>query len=663
MGYVFRAEHVIIAKDYALKMLSPDQTDEISWKRFQSEGKAIARLDHPNIVKIYNMGIDSCECPYYVMDLLDGVALSECISDKTPLSLDEIIDLFVQIASGLSYAHGRGIIHRDIKPSNIMLVDSGSTYPRVKIVDFGIAKSIYDNSSEMQSLTATGEIFGTPYYMSPEQCLGQKIDARSDIYSLGCTLFETLTGRPPFRGESALQTVMMHQNAVSPTLSSVSGDNWNDNIEDIVAKMLMKKPAERYQTMDQVVHDLERIKASKEVGKNVETGFKSSVESGLEKIGLRHSVNASDKDQNLPIIHAVTAMVIVVASIFIFRAYSEATRPPVKMNATLNTGVQTMSQINAAKTLPNKPLDNDIAVLKAVKAITSNIDPKTGMRVFHCPPVCIGFFAWRLPKEQAFSFVFVTGKRWRNAINDVSVPANTPIYFMTNPRYNEAVWQYPQILSKFAPGDLQGLRLESDRAFEAFGNSQQMALQPQQATHLFKEAAVWNKIEYSGLSDFKVANDTLAELDKHQTLREFDIHPVSVDVAFLGKRTFLKQLKYLVINELTDCDPVLLGLKDSPNIEMLDVKTTPVTAVGLRALAKSNLKALRIDDCPLDDAAITAISQIKTLNRLNLGRIPFKPAQIPVLAKLKSLSVVVIQIGDWSPADQHRLKSLIPGLK
>ncbi len=198
MGYVFRAEHLIIGKEYALKMLAPDQINEVTWSRFQSEGKAIARLDHPNIVKIYNMGVDRGDCPYYVMDLLDGVALSDCIADKLPLSLDEILEMFIQLASGFGYAHSRGIIHRDVKPSNVVLVDSGGQYPTAKIVDFGIAKLVGANDLHHQSLTATGEIFGSPYYMSPEQCLGTEIDHRADIYSLGCTLFEVLCGHPPF---------------------------------------------------------------------------------------------------------------------------------------------------------------------------------------------------------------------------------------------------------------------------------------------------------------------------------------------------------------------------------------------------------------------------------------------------------------------------------
>jgi len=285
MGYVFRAEHLIMGNDYALKMLAPDQINEVTWSRFQAEGKAIARLDHPNIVKIYNMGVDQGLYPFYVMDLLDGVALSDCIADKLPLTLDDVLDMFIQLAAGFGYAHGRGIIHRDVKPSNVVLVDSGGQYPTAKIVDFGIAKLVGNGSDfKGQSQTATGDVFGSPYYMSPEQCLGSDIDHRADIYSLGCTLFEALAGAPPFAGQTAMATVLMHQSKPSPSLESVSGKYWSEEIEALVAKMLMKNPADRYQSMDQVRHDLERIQQHKAVGKNVETGFENLMESQLGDI-------------------------------------------------------------------------------------------------------------------------------------------------------------------------------------------------------------------------------------------------------------------------------------------------------------------------------------------------------------------------------------------
>ncbi len=176
MGYVFCAEHVIIKKlDYALKMLAPELVNETNMQRFEVEGKAISRLDHANIVKVYNMGLDQGDCPFYVMDLLDGQALSDYIAAGRGLALEECLDIFIQIARGLGYAHGKGIVHRDVKPSNILLLTGGAGRRQVKIVDFGIAKLLPSANLETQARTAAGEVFGSPFYMSPEQSMGDVI--------------------------------------------------------------------------------------------------------------------------------------------------------------------------------------------------------------------------------------------------------------------------------------------------------------------------------------------------------------------------------------------------------------------------------------------------------------------------------------------------------
>ena len=138
-----------------------------------------------------------------------GGTLAEII-DTGPMPAYRAVEIFRQVSAGLDAAHGQRVIHRDIKPGNIMVESFGEGMDRVKIVDFGIAKKVTENASEIQKLTQTGEVFGTPLYMSPEQCRGDKLDERSDIYSLGCVMFETLTAVPPFKGESAIATIMMH---------------------------------------------------------------------------------------------------------------------------------------------------------------------------------------------------------------------------------------------------------------------------------------------------------------------------------------------------------------------------------------------------------------------------------------------------------------------
>ena len=226
------------------------------------------------------MGIDK-GCPYFVMDLLTGMSLADRIKSSGPLSEKESLEIYLQVCAGLSCAHKSGIIHRDIKPANIMLIAAASGV-LVKIVDFGMARLQVPSGSASQALTASGEIFGSPYYMSPEQTLGEEMDARSDIYSLGCSLFETLTGRVPFAGSTAIQTLMMHQETEAAVPSSLltnsnitSSNRTSSNrtsgklspaIDAVVARCLKKEAKQRYQSADQLAIDLQRIIDGKPIG-------------------------------------------------------------------------------------------------------------------------------------------------------------------------------------------------------------------------------------------------------------------------------------------------------------------------------------------------------------------------------------------------------------
>lgn len=279
MGVVYSCTHLVLQKNYALKFLLANELSSEAWNRFQIEAKALAKLNHRGIVGIHNMGVHhgsavgenaSGDTPYYVMDLLSGENLDDLLNKSGPLSVSRALDYFIQVADALHSAHVQGVIHRDIKPTNLMLLrDQNDLVTQIKVVDFGIAR-VNRSGHGNQSQTATGLVFGTPYYMSPEQCRGERVDQRADIYSLGCTLFEALTGDPPFKGNNAFQTFMMHQADAAPTLESrrvegSSTEDFPDSLEAVIAKTLQKNASDRYQSMQQLKHDLERVKQGKDV--------------------------------------------------------------------------------------------------------------------------------------------------------------------------------------------------------------------------------------------------------------------------------------------------------------------------------------------------------------------------------------------------------------
>ncbi len=259
MGIVYKVEQVYLGKILALKVLNASCASDVTVRRFQHEARAAFGIDHPNLISVHDFGLLEDKVPFLVMDYVNGESMSERIRSRGTLTVAEAVPIFLRICFGLGYAHGQGVIHRDIKPSNIMLVDNMSTREEgsVKIVDFGIAKFTQVEKDDIQALTRTGEVFGSPLYMSPEQCTGSPVDLRSDIYSLGCVFFEALTGTTPFVGANALTTMMQHMGEKAPTLKEASmGKDFPPLFEQIIAKMLTKNLSERYQSLAQVAGDL-----------------------------------------------------------------------------------------------------------------------------------------------------------------------------------------------------------------------------------------------------------------------------------------------------------------------------------------------------------------------------------------------------------------------
>lgn len=258
MGTVYQVKDENIDQMFAVKVLNHTfARDRSRKKRFVQEIKALEHLDHPGIVTIYGAGEAANGLPYMIMEYIKGETLAERLKEKKALDTEEALPIFLAIAEAVENAHKSGVIHRDMKPSNIMLADQGDWPSKVKIVDFGISKVRHEGAHRTTNLTQTGEIFGSPYYMSPEQCEGVEIDKRSDIYSFGGVMYETLTGTPPFSGGNAVGIIIQHMKERPRSFDEVEPDNRvSPAIEAVVLKCLEKKPENRYQSMDEVAEAL-----------------------------------------------------------------------------------------------------------------------------------------------------------------------------------------------------------------------------------------------------------------------------------------------------------------------------------------------------------------------------------------------------------------------
>lgn len=255
MSVVYKAKTKGTGKTVAVKTLrTQGLTDEMLVKRFQREAELLSRLNHPRIVNLHAYGTSSRGQPYFVMDYLVGQNLTELLKKIDHLPPERFQDIFVQVCAAIEHAHKHNAIHRYIKPGNIMLTRQGQTRDYVKIVDFGIAMI----SEEAQRLTRMGEVWGSPIYMSPEQCMGATVDLRSDIYSLGVVMYESLTGRVPFLGKNYGDTMGKQISEPPPPMKEVRPDlEIPASLEKIVMKALAKLPDERYQTLTTMRKELE----------------------------------------------------------------------------------------------------------------------------------------------------------------------------------------------------------------------------------------------------------------------------------------------------------------------------------------------------------------------------------------------------------------------
>jgi len=257
MGCVYQVLDQKANKTLALKVLNTSMLSDVgARRRFVREGRASLSLQHPHIVQVIEFSVSPDGLPYMVMEYLQGESLADILMKTGPLTLARFITAFSQILSALVHAHEQGIVHRDIKPSNIMFVPTSRGRENVKLVDFGVAKLISD-AGGTQELTTLGEFIGSPCYMSPEQCQGEDVSIRSDLYSLGCVMYEAITGVRAFRAGNSLRIMHMQVHEMPAPFSKAVPDlslpKW---LEQLIFKTLAKNPEERYENAYKVKNDL-----------------------------------------------------------------------------------------------------------------------------------------------------------------------------------------------------------------------------------------------------------------------------------------------------------------------------------------------------------------------------------------------------------------------
>ena len=702
MGAVFSCVHLTLNNNYAIKVLSAENLTGEAWARFQQEAKTLAKLNHPGIVGIHNMGIDKEQCPYYVMDLLPGETLDATIKKHGRLPVNRSLEIFIHVAEALGSAHAQGVVHRDIKPSNLILTNDPVTNRTVvKLVDFGIAR-VQKRDSAGQSQTATGLIFGTPYYMSPEQCEGERADERSDVYSFGCALFEALTGRPPFVGDSAFQTFMLHQTQPAPTLASVAPDQeFPAALETAVQKMLKKKREARYQSMSQVKHDLERIHAGKSIMGQTnaqltpftpETRYKPEGGSAHGD-DSHHEKEVKDKNTRLLVSLSIAAIafVLVAAGIGSYIMFSDMIKKSAKKSIVA-------APLEPAKTpvkLPVKTVDDDDSEESSVEpGSLSNSDPNLYRRLRNMGATeketsvinlatntkvvsekmefeeklkaLVSDSTWmaqtfksngvfHFPKDFIIGHISIDGKPPVPACGDISAGSGRSaiFYFLTPNR------PYPQLLGKFGPNDLTGVSMVFDNAAKTIGTLSNW--------QRLEEVDYFNPILKSmpdGTEDWdeSLMNDADAvALNRLKTVKTLGLClPVSADAIL--KLPIVARINCLKVKRIANIETLLKRLKYYDNLTELWLVHQDTEDYQVGYLARmNNLKRLVIRRSHLTPDCYKEFSQMDKLRYLRLDRNDWTKAQKDRLQKnLPNCTIEyepVVEIKYWGmfPAN-HTLK-------
>jgi len=573
MGEIYLAQHLTLAKKCALKVILPDQVTYNSWRRFQIEAKSIAALDHINLVKVTDLGIHEGCLPYYAMEYISGQSLAQKLAGGKRLPLDVVLDIFKQICSGVDYAHRSGIVHRDLKPANIMLTDSNDGNYLVKILDFGIAK-LTQKDRLQQSITSTGEALGSPYYMSPEQCAGIKIDNRSDIYSIGCTLFECLTGLPPFTGAAIVEIILKHASVDPPTLASIVGPKeYSESLEVVLAKLLRKNPVERYQTLLELRGDLEKIENGEEVLPfYFSRGHSSTGKNTVgEKDGSRGTAPARHDKIAEVRSYCIVASIVIVAAIAVF-------------------GTLLKRKVAVATGAPQTEVTSEFSELKT--KVTQGVAPPSAKDSEpFCSIVEEGGRQWRIfnfPTDADIGMIQNVGPGVYGQIirakGRIKYPLKDNIIFTPG----ASAFQFPVYFKRFREGDITQLNLPAIGFLEGIAGDA--------ALEAVSTIPGVRRLDVAPCDD--LSSKSAEVIDGFHSLEELTIGTCDINEGTISKLKVLKQLKMLRLARRDDVSLVLESIKSSKQIEAIEfykgrAKVDSIT--GLAAIPQ--LEELRVGSC------------------------------------------------------------------
>lgn len=648
MGAIFEVEHVIMGKHFALKLLTKSNIAETDWLRFKQEAQTLSKLQHANIVQVSDLGIHQAgekKFPFYVMELLQGESLKQRLKVCGRMGAREAVAIFENVAKALALVHEKGIIHRDIKPDNIMLVkgDSGIT---PKLVDFGILK-LKDGGGV--ALTLQGEVFGSPIYMSPEQCMGQSLDPRSDIYALGASLFEALTGVPPLSGENAVETFKLKTSTRAPRMGDkVSLITFDDDLEDLVADMLEMDANHRPPSAAHVVGRLQAIRLMQEMGMPQVPGRKTEQPTGISTEPTRRQAKPAPEAEEPAIEQSLTkklflpaVCLVALAAILCALALWQYTAPK-SGNAGKTTSQMKdanfvgLPQIEPDNQTGSKPGEerSDWSQLEKIPVICE-LNSAAGQKQFHLPQT-ISIGSLRLLKNgRATETIDVRG--------ELRFPADAMISYTPN----NLVLEHPELLDKCKDGVLKELVLSNE---ELVTNDFLKHL-----THLKSLATV-------KLNNTMINDDGLKYLEQLPALDKLEIGTPGVRDKSLSQAKFLLALRHLDLKSQPTISLTLKALAKSDKLQKLVATYCNLSREDWQELARIKpLRELNLGSANLDDRSLEELASLPNLQELEIKDCPVTTDSAKALKRFPKLRFLVIDNEDWTEQEfQEFAKAVAP---
>ncbi len=624
MGVVFAARHRFIDQKYAIKILAPELLTERNWLRFQREAQSLAKLNHESIVRIFNMGIDKESCPYYVMEFLKGETLADRLHRLGPMSVEEALDCFIAIASALQVAHKQQIIHRDIKPSNIILLsDPESRAGRYKLVDFGLARVLTDSNNRLislrserdrQSLTEIGEVFGSPYYMSPEQCRGESLDQRTDIYSFGCSFYEALTGKVPLKGSTVLQTFMMHQSMdPEPLNAAYPSGQFSADLELAVSRMLAKNAASRYQDVESLLHDFQRLQSGKTL---IPLGVSTKLdgqEHQFEGVDDEKADLLPDHTYSKSTLTTLAFRLVLVLVFGFLMVYGFLTRYPVS-NLQSSASKTVLPKVSSGAmnvgSLPNLEL-------QAREPITRSAG--RGDLIYLTIPKGYRSLQFRDGQGEFVDFEY-----------GVATKVHVPITL-----FFSILRDAPDFLQYFSNTDVSSLDVEY---FNYESNLSSMR----------NKMRGWKQLRSCCFRNSCLNAATVNWLSEYPTLKNIEIQHSRISASSLVGAKLLSQLRYLRLSNLVEDEAHKVPFQ---------------TDILLSDLGRAtNLLQFELERVPLSEAGLKAICRHRAINRLKVSSHQWTVAELKMLDLAKQIRFIELEYDDLGQAERQYMLSLKPSL-